>query len=460
MSDKDAARRTIGVNLIARVEGEGAMRVTVRNGEIRDVQLRIFEPPRFFEAFLVGRRYDEVSDIVARICGICPVAYQMSAVHALEQAFGMHVGGTLRELRRLLYCGEWIESHSLHLFMLQAPDFLGYESAIAMARDHAAIVTRGLRLKKAGNRLIALLGGRSVHPVSVAVGGFSRVPRRAELADLKDDLLWARDAARETVRWVAGFEFPDFSQDYTFVALQPPDEYPFNEGPLTSNRGLSIPPVRFEEHFQETQVPYSNALHCTLAGFPYLVGPLARLALNHDRLSPLAREVLAETRLPLPLRNPFHGIVARAVEILYAADEALRLIERYEPPAEPAVPVTVGAGTGMACTEAPRGILYHRYRVSAEGVIQEAKIVPPTSQNQRRIEDDLRAFLPRVLERTDPEAALECEKVIRCYDPCISCATHFLRLNVEREAMTGETGENRETGSTRGTRYESRETRG
>ncbi len=432
--------RTIRVDMIARVEGEGALRVTVHNGTIGEVQLRLFEPPRFFEAFLVGRRYDEVPDIVARICGICPVAYQMSAVHALEQAFGMRVEGTLRELRRLLYCGEWIESHALHLFMLQAPDFLGYESAIAMAKSHPELVTRGLRLKKAGNRLMTVLGGRSVHPVSVKVGGFFRVPRRTELTDLTDELRWARDAAIETVRWAARLEFPDFSQDYTFVALQPPNEYPFNEGPIASNRGLAIPAGRFEDRFQETQVPYSNALHCTLAGSAYLVGPLARLALNQDRLSPLAKQVLAETRLPLPLRNPFHGIVARAVEVLYAADEALRLIEHYEPPAEPAVPVTVQAGTGAACTEAPRGILYHRYRVNAEGVIQEAKIVPPTAQNQRQIEDDLRAFLPRVLARTEEEAALECEKVIRCYDPCISCATHFLRLSVEHEISAGKAG--------------------
>ncbi len=439
-SEHPNGERTIRVDMIARVEGEGALRVTVRNGEIREVQLRIFEPPRFFEAFLVGRRYDEVPDIVARICGICPVAYQMSAVHALEQAFGMRVEGTLRELRRLLYCGEWIESHALHLFMLQAPDFLGHESAIAMAKSHPELVIRGLRLKKAGNRLMTVLGGRSVHPVSVKVGGFSRVPRRAELADLTDELRWARDAAIETVRWAARLEYPDFSQDYTFVALTPPDEYPFNEGAIASNRGLAVPAGRFEDYFQEMQVPYSNALHCTLAGSSYLVGPLARLALNHDRLSPLAKQVLADTRLPLPLRNPFHGIVARAVEILYAVDEALRLIECYEPPPEPAVPVTVRAGTGTACTEAPRGILYHRYRVSAEGVIQEAKIVPPTAQNQRRIEDDLRAFLPHVLQRADEEAALECEKVIRCYDPCISCATHFLRLSVEREITVGETG--------------------
>ena len=430
MPGKKAKSRTISIDLVARVEGEGALRVTVENGQVQDVQLRIFEPPRFFEAFLRGRSYEEVPDIVARICGICPVAYQMSAVHALEQIFGIRVDGPLRDLRRLIYCAEWIESHALHVYLLHAPDFLGYENAIAMAKDHPEVVTRGLRLKKIGNRILTLLGGRSVHPVSVRVGGFSRVPRRDELEGLREELLWARDAAADTVRWVAGFEFPDFVQDYTFVALKPRDEYPFNEGPLASSRGLEISVREFETHFVESQVPYSNALHCTLNGSSYLGGPLARLYLNHDRLSPLTKQVLADTNLPLPLRNPFHGIVARAAEIHYATDEALRLIEDYEPPSAPSIPLTVRPGTGMACTEAPRGPLYHRYEVGQDGVIREAKIIPPTSQNQRRIEEDLRAFVPRLLKLTNKQAALSCERVIRCYDPCISCATHFLNLEI------------------------------
>lgn len=429
---KGTKTRTIAVDMIARVEGEGALRVTVKDGIVQDVELRIFEPPRFFEAFLVGRHYDEVPDIVARICGICPVAYQMSAVHALEQIFAVRVEGALRDLRRMIYCGEWIESHTLHVYMLHAPDFLGYASAIAMAKDHPEIVTRGLRLKKAGNAIMALLGGRSVHPVSVKVGGFSRVPLRRELEGLKEELLWARDAAVETVRWVAGFDSPDFAQDYTFVALRPPDEYPFNEGQIVSDNGLHIAAAEFEQHFSEEQVPYSNALHCTLHGSPYFVGPLARLNLNHDHLSPLAKQVLADTGLSLPLRNPFHGIIARSVEILYALEEALRLIEQYAPPSSPVVPVAVRPGVGMACTEAPRGTLYHRYRVGADGLVQEAKIIPPTSQNQGQIEDDLRVFVPRVLALTNKEAALSCERVIRNYDPCISCATHFLRLDVEQ----------------------------
>jgi sulfhydrogenase subunit alpha len=425
--------RTITVGTIARVEGEGALRVTVKDGAVQDVELRIFEPPRFFEAFLQGRHYNEVPDIVARICGICPVAYQMSAVHAIEQIFGLRVEGALRDLRRLLYCGEWIESHALHVYMLHAPDFLGYESGIAMAKDHAALVTRGLRLKKAGNAIMTLLGGRSVHPVSVKVGGFSRVPSRRELERLKDELLWARDAAIEAIRWVATFDYPEFSPEYTCVALCHPDEYPFNEGRIVADTGLNIPADQFERHFTEHQVSYSNALHCTLQGAPYLVGPLARVNLNCQHLPPSVRQVLAETGLSLPLRNPFQGIVARSVEMFYALEESLRLIDRYEPPPAPSLPVTVRAGTGMACTEAPRGILYHRYRVDENGVVREAKIVPPTSQNQGRIEQDLRLFLPRVLDRSNEEASLACERVIRCYDPCISCATHFLKLEIHRE---------------------------
>jgi len=431
--DQEKNTRTIAVNTIARVEGEGALRVTVKDGAIQDVELRIFEPPRFFEAFLEGRRYDEVPDIVARICGICPVAYQMSAVHALEQIFGLRVEGPLRDLRRLLYCGEWIESHALHVYLLQAPDFLGYESGLAMAKDHASLVERGLRIKKAGNAIMTLLGGRSVHPVSAKIGGFSRLPRRQELDELKDELAWARDAAIETIRWVAKFDFPEFAPNYTFVALHHPDEYPLNEGRIVVSGDMDIPVDEFEQYFTEHQVPYSNALHCTVQGASYLVGPLARVNVNADRLPPAVRHVFDETGLSLPLTNPFHGIVARSVEILYALEESLRLIDRYELPSVPSPPVTVKAGVGMACTEAPRGILYHRYQVDSEGVIRKAKIVPPTSQNQGRIEEDLRLFIPRILDRSNEEASLACERVIRCYDPCISCATHFLKLEIQRD---------------------------
>lgn len=419
---------------LARVEGEGALYVRMRDGSVEDVELQIYEPPRFFEAFLRGRDFREAPDITARICGICPVAYQMSACHAMEDAFGIRIGGQLRNLRRLMYCGEWIQSHTLHIYMLHAPDFLGYESAVHMARDHADVVQRALQLKKVGNDVMDLIGGRSVHPINVRVGGFYRVPGKAELAPLAEKLKWARDAALSTIRFVAGFEFPDFQQDYEFVSLRHPDEYPFNEGRLVSNKGLDIAIREFEDNFEEVHLERSSALHSSLKGRgSYLVGPLARYNLNFDRLTPMAKEAAREAGLGPICCNPFQSIIVRSVEVLYACEEALRLIDEYEPPEEPAVEVQPRAATGFGCTEAPRGSLYHRYRIAEDGSILDAKIVPPTSQNQRIIESDLRHFVAKNVDLPQEDLTWQCEQAIRNYDPCISCATHFLKLQVERE---------------------------
>jgi coenzyme F420-reducing hydrogenase alpha subunit len=430
--------RTIKVDYLARVEGEGALTVKVKGDRVVDVQLKIFEPPRFFEAFLRGRAYTEAPDITARICGICPIAYQMSAVHAMEDALGVRVDGQLRALRRLIYCGEWIESHALHIYMLHAPDFLGFADAISMARDHREAVQRGLQLKKAGNEIITLVGGREIHPINVRVGGFYKVPAKADFAPLAERLKWARDAARDTVRWVAGFEFPDFEQDYEFVALRHPDEYPFNEGRIVSTSGLDISAREYDGSFVEEHVKHSNALHSSIKGRgagrgAYLVGPLARYALDSERLSPLAQEAAREAGLSGVCRNPFKSIIVRAVETLWACDEALRIIDAYERPERPAVDVRPRAATGYACTEAPRGILYHRYRIDGDGTILDAKIVPPTSQNLKRIEEDLAGFVPKHVHLPQAELTWKCEQAIRNYDPCISCATHFLTLRVERQ---------------------------
>ncbi len=426
--------RTIKVDYLARVEGEGALYVKIKGNTVKDVKLKIFEPPRFFEALLRGRNYSEAPDITARICGICPVAYQMSAVHAMEGAFGVKVDGQLRALRRLLYCGEWIESHSLHVYMLHAPDFLGYPDVVRLAQDYPEIVKRGLRMKKAGNAIVKLLGGREVHPINVRVGGFYRVPARSELASLVEELRWGRDAALETVRWVAQLSFPDFEQDYEFVALHHPEEYPMNEGRLVSNQGLDITAQEYEQHFIEEHVPYSTALHSHLQKRgAYLTGPLARYSLNFDQLSPLAQEAARAAGLGSACGNPFKSIIVRSVEILYAFDEALRIIENYRTPDAPAVEVHPRAGIGYACTEAPRGTLYHRYRLSDEGLIMDAKIVPPTSQNQKRIEQDLWSYVAQAISLPNDQLTWQCEQAIRNYDPCISCSTHFLRLHIERE---------------------------
>jgi sulfhydrogenase subunit alpha len=427
------ARKTIKVDYLARVEGEGALKVVVRDGKVQSAELSIFEPPRFFEAFLRGRDFTEAPDITARICGICPIAYQMSAVHAMENAMGIAVDGPLRALRRLIYCGEWIESHALHIYMLHAPDFLGYDGAIDMARDHGDAVRRGLALKKAGNDLVALLGGREIHPINVRVGGFYRAPRRRELATLVDTMEQARDAARETLSWVSRFEFPDRERDYTFVALRHPAEYPFNEGRIVSNRGLDTPVEDYDAHFSEYQLDRSTALYARMDdGGPYLVGPLARYSLNFDRLSPEVQAAARDAGLGPVCANPYQSIVVRAVEVLHACEEALRIIEAYEEPDAPALDVEPRAGVGFAATEAPRGLLYHRYAVAADGSIEEARIVPPTSQNQASIEEDLASFVEGFLDLPDRDLQHRCEQTVRNYDPCISCAAHFLRLDVDR----------------------------
>ena len=426
-------RRRIKVDYMARVEGEGALDVVIDGGRVTDVKLKIFEPPRFFEAFLQGRHFTEAPDITARICGICPVAYQMSAVHALENACGVVVDGPLRTLRRLLYCGEWIESHVLHIYMLHAPDFLGVHNVVEIAQTQPAIVERGLRLKKAGNAIVALLGGREIHPINVRVGGFYKIPSRSEFAALAATLEIAREDALATATWVAGFEFPDFTRDYELVALRHPDEYPFNEGRIVSNRGLDIAQTDYHAHFEESHVEHSTALHCRLrARGNYHVGPLARFALNHDRLGALARSAAAAAGLGADCRNPFKSIVVRAVEVVEAVDEALRILRTLEFPDAPWVPVEPHAATGLAATEAPRGLLHHTYRISADGLIEHAQIIPPTSQNQASIEDDLGAFIAPRLGLDDDALQWQCEQAVRNYDPCISCSTHFLKLNVTR----------------------------
>jgi coenzyme F420-reducing hydrogenase alpha subunit len=281
---------------------------------------------------------------------------------------------------------------------------------------------------------VALLGGREIQPINVRVGGFYKVPTRRDLAPLAERLAWARDAALDTVRWVATLSYPEFEQDYEFVALRHATEYPFNEGRLVSNKGLDIAVRDYETHVVEEHVTHSNALHAVLkARGAYLVGPLARSSLNFDRLSPLAQEAARQAGLGPVCRNPFQSILVRSVEILYACDEALRLMAAYEPPEHPAVALVPRAATGYGCTETPRGILYHRYALDHAGTILDVKIVPPTSQNQKRIEQDLAHFVAQSLTLSHEQLTWQCEQASRNYDPCISCATHFLRLHLERE---------------------------
>jgi len=431
--DPDATeRRRLTVRALARVEGEGRLDVTVADGAVEHARLDIYEPPRFFEAFLRGRDFREPPDITSRICGICPVAYQVSACNALEQACAVTIDPRVRALRRLLYCGEWIASHTLHIYFLHAPDFLGLPDSIELARADRAAVERGLALKKAGNAILEKIGGRPIHPINVRVGGFYRAPTRAELDPLAETLRRALDDALDTVRWVAGFDFPDVRLDPVLMALHDDAGYAIEDGVVRTSAGGQFPAAEFTNRVRERQVPDSTALHARLDGGPVLTGPLARYTLNHAQLSGAAAAAAADAGLGGECRNPFRSIVVRAVEVAYAVEEALRLIDEYERPEPAAKAVAARAGTGHGVSEAPRGLLYHRYEISGDGTIRSADIVPPTAQNQDVIEADLVDRIGAHLDLPDAELTALCERVIRNHDPCISCATHFLDLRVTR----------------------------
>jgi sulfhydrogenase subunit alpha len=426
--------RTIKTDYLARVEGEGGMLIRLKGREIEEVKLNIFEPPRFFEAFLRGRYFTEAPDITARICGICPVAYQMAASHAMESIIGAKIDPQVSALRRLLYCGEWIESHALHVYMLHAPDFLGYPSAIEIARDAPEVVEKALRLKKIGNHIMCVVGGREIHPINVKVGGFYSTPSKAKLDKLVPDLEWALEMSEETVRWASTLDFPDFEQDYVFLALDAGGVYPIEGGDrFVTSSGIGAPIDEFYEHVVEEHVEHSNALQGHLKeSVPYLTGPAARYALHYDLLSDRAKAAAEGIGLPKVVNNPFKSILVRSVELVQACDEALRIIRGIEQPAEPTVDAKPKAGAACGASEAPRGTLCHRYQIDGEGIILEAKITPPTAQNQPQIEADLRSFVGKFMDLPHDELTLRCEQAIRNYDPCISCATHFLNLEIER----------------------------
>ncbi|WP_415889440.1 Ni/Fe hydrogenase subunit alpha [Neptuniibacter sp. SY11_33] len=423
----------IDVPSLARVEGEGALHLKIEQGELQHLQFKIYEPPRFFEKFLEGRHFAEVPDIVARICGICPVAYQVSAVNALESLFQVQLTPWIKDMRRLLYLGEWLQSHGLHIHLLALPDYFGHNSALELAGEYPDEVRRGFAIQDAGNRIMRFLGGRSVHPVGIKVGGFHKAPTVTEALELKQSLQEILPQAIVMVEWLAEIEIPDHRQAFNSVSLAA-NSYPLAEGCLVSSSGLNITEDEYETYFAESQSPQSTALWSHLNGQDYLVGPLARINLNHQQLPDFLQKLLRKLGDPFPSQNMFHSMLARGVEICFALDEAINLLEKYQFPEKSAVEVNPNAGTGYGWSEAPRGLLWHRYTVDKAGLITEAKIVPPTSQNQARIEQDLLYSLSKFgLDQPDELLRLHSEKVIRNYDPCISCATHFLKLTTERK---------------------------
>jgi coenzyme F420-reducing hydrogenase alpha subunit len=423
--------KTIAINVpsLTRVEGEGALKLEIQDGKINDLALKIYEPPRYFEQFLIGHDGNQVIDMVARICGICPVAYQMSAVLAIEDCFDVIVSDWVQKMRQVIYCGEWIQSHSLHIHLLALPDYFGFDNALEMAKDYPDIVTRGMLLQSLGNKLVALLGKRSVHPIGVCIGGFYYAPSCKEVKELVEQLKEGIEKAYELIDFLTTIVRPTHSQELVCVCLNDGNDYTIMNGEITSNQGFLANVDEFEANFNEFQVPYSTALHCLFKNEPYLVGPLARININGKKLPNKLQRYMT-----IPTDNVFDSALARAIETAYALELALSHLTYYEFTNSPNTAYEAKAGIGYGASEAPRGLLWHRYQMDDEGKVLACNIVPPTSQNQAHIEKDLRQSLEEFgLDKPPEEIRLHAEMVIRNYDPCISCSTHFLDLTIDEK---------------------------
>jgi len=424
----------IKVSRLTRVEGEGNIYLKVSNGKVERLEVGIFEAPRFFEAFLVGKNYLEVPDITARICGICPIPYLFSSSRSFEKLFGAKIPEEIQKLRKTLLLAEWIGSHVLHVFFLHAPDFLKCDSVIDMARDNPNIVKKALKVKAWGNRVIEKIGGRSVHPVSCRVGGFYRIIRKEELEDTLKTSEEIQETARDLLEWVMKLKIPDRSNDLEYVSLRSmKGEYPLIGGRVVSSKGLNISEEEFEENSEEFQVPYSTALRYRIKnrGY-YLTGPSARYNNNYNSLRKEVREVIEKYGYEAPLKNTYQSIVARAAETYHATLEIERLLREYKEPKRPYAEYNIKAGWSCGITEAPRGILYHAYKVDEGGRVIYANIVAPTSQNLACMEQDLLSQVPKIITLEYEDAKLLTEQTIRNYDPCISCSAHFIKLKIDR----------------------------
>lgn len=415
----------IDVNYLARVEGRGALNINVsKDGKVEELRFRIYEPPRFFESILIGRRYDEVMELASRICGICPVAHQITALRAVENAMGIEPSQQTKDLRKLIAISAHIQSNVLSMYFLSLPDFMGYESIIAMMKNHMDIIKRGLRLKKLGNDITDLIGGRAVHPVTAVVGGFSALPDKNQLQKIRKRLIEAKQDAFETVELFSKIEIPKFKRKCEHLAISDSKVYAINHGRLRSTKGLDIDEMEYREYISEKQVSYSTALHSYIKNQDsFMVGPLPRVNLNFNQLSPDAKEASRNSGGKFPNFNPFASHFARAIELVHNIDESIEIIDRTTIKDEKRK-IACKAGFGAAITEAPRGSLYHSYNLDNNGIVRRVDIVPPTAHNAYNIEMDMNEFVESIIDLPIDEIRLKCEMLIRAYDPCISCSAH------------------------------------
>ena len=422
----------VNVHHLTRVEGHGNIVVDVKNGELVKCDLEIVEAPRFFEAMLRGRPYYEASHITSRICGICSVGHATASLRATENALGVELSEQTQLLRKLLFHGEIIDSHVLHVYMLVAPDFFGVGSVLPLASSHPEVVKRALRIKKLSGDLCAVIAGRHTHPVAMTVGGFTHLPTERELEALKERLIAARDDMDETIALLKTLPWPKFERETEYVSLQKDDEYAFIDGVIATTDGFAYPLPDYRQVTNEHCVPHSTAKHTKHNRDSYMVGALARFNNNYDQLHPRAKAAAEELGMKPLVTNSFLNSAAQAIEMVHCVEDSIRIIDKLLDRGikeERPYKFQGKGGEGVGSCDVPRGILFHNYAIDNEGLVQNANCIIPTGQNYANMEADMRALVPQILDRPEEEITHTMEMLIRAYDPCISCSAHF--LNVE-----------------------------
>lgn len=423
--------KRIDVHHVTRVEGHGNIVVEVENSELKTCRFDVVETPRFFEAMLLGRPYHEASHITSRICGICATGHATASLRASEKALGVELSEQSWLLRKLTFHGEILDSHILHVYMLVAPDFLGVGSVVPLVNSHPDVVLRALRMKKLAGDLCAMVTGRHTHPIAMTVGGFTHFPKMAELEAMRQRLIDSRKDVDATVELFSKLPWPDFERDTEYVSLSKPDEYAFIDGEIVTSDGVRVPPERYKEVTNEFMVPHSTAKFTRNKRESLMVGALARFNNNYNLLHPKAKEAAAVLGMKPKVTNTFLNSAAQVVEIVHSTEDSIRIIEellnRGVQPEEPA-PIKHMPGEGVGVAEVPRGLLIHHYAIGEDGRITAANCIIPTNQNINNLEHDMRAWVPKVMHKPEPQMQLDLEMLVRAYDPCISCSVHVLKV--------------------------------
>lgn len=430
-------RKKLTLNHVTKVEGHAEVDISIKNGKIEHAHVHSVEGARYFEGIIKGRKYDEVTLITSRICGICSCGHTIASIRAIEHAFRMTPTKQTELLRELVTIGERIRSHASHIYFFSLPDYLGYESAIAMAKEYGQEIKDCLEIVRVGNELITLVAGRDMHPYVPIVGGLTKVSPQEDFDKVKKELIDLLPLIKKTIKLFASLKVPQYEKtDTVFLSLCNDKTFPLHTGDLVTNTGLNFKEEEYTDFIDESFHHGSTAKFATIKGKEYMTGALARINNAFDLLSPSTKKMIKDLKLTFPSMNLFDNNLAQALEMLHWCDRAIEILEHNTfKPEEPQKPNFSGKETyrGVGAIEVPRGVLFHDYTFNHEGVLIKANIITPTVQNLPDMEVNMLMYLNQVLAK-DPskdktELQLEIEKMIRAFDPCFSCSTHFLKVN-------------------------------